>query len=100
MHFTRQETVNNVRVKKPARAPRIIAPITLVAAKVTKSSIIEVKIVPNMPKKRTERLVHTQKLLPDWDINGDPISVRARRPVAIENATIKKTGVSVITAVI
>lgn len=100
MHFIRHATVNNVRVKKPARAPRIIAPKKLVAAKVTKSSIIEVKIVPKMPENRAERLVQMQRLLPDRVIKGDAIRVRARKPVAIANATIKKTGVGVMTAVI
>lgn len=93
--------VVTINEKNAARAPTIIAPITLVAAKLMTSRMTAAKMVPKMPVKRTDRIEHMQPLLlPAPAIKGEAIKVSARKATAMENATIEKTGLSVMTAVI
>ena len=49
----------SVNVKKNKSAPVMIAPITLVAAKVMPKRIIEVKTVPKIPTKNEGKLRQT-----------------------------------------
>ena len=59
-HFIRQAVSAIIREKKKPSAPAIIAPIVLVAAKVMPKRISDVRIVPNIPVKRTDILGHIQ----------------------------------------
>lgn len=76
-----------VSVKKPARAPTIMAPKTLVAAKPTAKSITEVRMVPSIPVRSTDRISHTQSAAVFLSAVA-VTSVTARYAIAIPKATI------------
>ena len=59
-HFTRHAVEVIKRKKKRRSAPLITAPSTLVAGNVTPSKMIDVKIVPRMPRSIKERGVPIQ----------------------------------------
>jgi hypothetical protein len=94
LHFIRQVAVVIIREKKNNKAPEIIAPIILVAAKVMPSKMMEVKTVPRMPVKKVLRKSQ-QCPLPITEVNN----VIPRNPMAIPSNTHKNAGVTVITAV-
>ena len=57
--FTRHAVVVIIRVKNPTKAPVIIAPMMLVAAKVKASKIADKTIVPSIAIRTTGNIIHT-----------------------------------------
>lgn len=76
-HFTRQAVVVKVSDKNSSKAPEIIAPIKLVAAKDIARRITDVKIVPKIPVSRVGIIPHTQFCSP-LRTNGAVMSVNPR----------------------
>ncbi len=77
----------------------MIAPMTLVAAKVTAKRIIDTSIAPSIAIRSTGRILQTQPLMPELRIATLVTSVIARYTTAIPSTTHKNAGVTVITAV-
>ena len=97
MHFTKQAVEVIISEKKNIKSPAIIAPSTLVAAKATQRSIIDVRTVPKIPVSCARSRSHTHFLrLPGIDDVNKP---KARYTTAIPSVTHKNAGVKVITAV-
>lgn len=98
MHFIRQAVDVRVSVKNKSSTPAMIAPITLVAAKVIASSIMLVSTVPRIPVRSTVSAGHRQsrilRLVVAVNINNT-----ASHATAIPNSTHKNAGVTVTVAV-
>ncbi len=88
-----------IRVKKKPRAPAIIAPTMLVAAKVMPKRITDVRIVPKIPVKRTVSLGHMQFCTAVHLKDGDSANATARYTIAIPSVTKVNAGVMVMVAV-
>ena len=82
--------------KKKRRAPVIIAPMALVAAKVTPSSITAVRIVPKIPTSNISKI--PQQVL-SAENKEDVKSSMPRKTTAIPKSTHRNAGVTVIIAV-
>ncbi len=95
LHLIRQVAVVIIREKKNKRAPVIIAPIMLVAAKVIPSKMMDVKTVPKIPVKKVLRKSQHWLLSPNAEVKR----VIPKKPIEIPSNTHKKAGVTVITAV-
>ena len=67
-----------IRAKKPSRAPAIIAPRTLVAAKVIARRITANKAAPRIAISSTDSILQTQSRVHDSLINDVTIKVIAR----------------------
>lgn len=100
MHLIRQVVLIIRSEKNRSNAPVIIAPTTLVAAKVTANSTTEVKIVPKTPVKNVYSTLQMQFRLPALDSAGDTPKSNARNTTAIPPVTHKNAGVTAIVAVI
>lgn len=98
MHFTRQAVAVIISEKNVISKPVIIAPIMLVAANSIARRIIEIKIAPRIPVKRTDRIGQKQFLKPFLRVVADAIRVIARYKTAIPKTTHKNGAVTVITA--
>ena len=86
--------------KNSSSAPAIIAPSTLVAAKLTARSIIDVKIVPNIPTSTKDSGVSIHLHVPQHLTLAETKRFTAKYTTAIPRTTHKNTGVIVMTAVI
>lgn len=86
-----------VSEKNRSSAPAIIAPITLVAAKLIAKRIRDVRIVPRMPVISTDNILHTQlrMLIARAAVT---INNTASATTAIPKVTHKNAGVSAIVA--
>ena len=96
--FTRQAVAVTVKEKKNSSKPTIIAPTTLVAAKVIAKRTIANKIVPKIP---ASRVLMAALTFLHSGLTVSPVTVNntARYPTAIPNTTQRKVGVTVIVAV-
>ena len=88
-----------VREKNIRRAPVIIAPNRLVAAKGIARSITDTKIVPRMPATSGVIAGHTQVRLLLFRIIAAVMGRIARYTTAMPKSTHKNAGVTVITAI-
>ena len=82
--------------KRASRRPAKIAPMTLVAAKVTARSTRESKMVPKLPMIRVVNAVHTQVPTPKPFVAEVARAVAPRKTTAIPKTTHKKAGVKAI----
>ena len=98
MHFIRHAVDVRVSAKNKSNMPAIIAPTTLVAAKVIASNITVVSTVPRIPVSSTVSVGHRQsrmlRLVVAVSINNT-----ASHTTAIPNSTHKNAGVTVTVAV-
>lgn len=101
-HFTRHTLDVMIKEKNKSKAPVIIAPIILVATNSIAKSITDVRIVPRIPVRKTDREGQRQ-------VRGVLFTLRESVPTAktvsryttdIPSNTHKNAGVRVITAVI
>ena len=95
--FIRQTELVIKSEKKNSKRPTIIAPVMLVAAKVTPRSNREVKIVPKIPAKKVARFLQ-QYFRSEQHTDEFKISM-PKYPTAIPKSTHKNAGVMVMTAV-
>lgn len=95
--FMRQTELVIKSEKKNSKRPVIIAPITLVAAKVMPRRITDVKIVPRMAVRNVVRLPQQSSALKLR--SAEVRRLMPRNPTAIPKRTHKNAGVIVIRAV-
>ena len=97
---TKQAVAVTISERNKTNRPTKIAPIMLVAAKVTANRITEVSAVPNIPVKTAVNAPLTQRQ--EVFALQQPVVANntAKYPMAMPNATQRKAGVTVITAVI
>ena len=96
MQVIRQVALVIRREKKKRRNPVIIAPNTLVAAKVIPRRITAVRIVPKIPARNSLKLRQQLVFSELWQEVKRTIP---RKPTAIPNNTHRNAGVTVINAV-
>ena len=87
-----------IRAKKPSNKPAKIAPITLVAAKLTAKRISESKIVPKIPIISVVNDEHIHLLVPLLSDAAVITAVMPRYTIAIPKVTHKNAGVRVMVA--
>ncbi len=97
--FARQAVDETSRKKKNTKMPVKIAPVRLVAAKVTPKSTRENKIVPKAPMRFADKGEQTQGFSPIAPANAEDSRLTARYTTAMPKSTHKKTGVTVMAAV-
>ncbi len=100
MHFIKQVVLIIRSEKKRSNAPVIIAPITLVAAKVTAKRTTDARIVPKTPVINTGRILQIHLLSPFSLSAGEIPKSNPKNTTAIPPVTHKKAGATAMVAVI
>ena len=92
------EILDRIKDKNKIANPDIIAPTTLVAAKVTPKRISDVKAVPRIPVNKTGKIRHIQIRGVEPRESAKVTKIIARKTTEIPSKTHKNAGARVIVA--